>query len=485
MGGTNPQTLETQGRLTGLDVEGTFHAWHDGQNDRFDQKLGVRLERTIRVGDREYVINSNGDVRMLVGSLVRRQVTQDFIASDDLVAKPQYSTLLGRSVLPDGRTVVQVQVAPPGGDVEVVSFDGVTQMIDRVAFTDSDGIETLDYSDYRVVDNALVPFVEVDSDGDHQYDVTQHVLAVSVDKPISPDVFVPPPNRTVATDTPVTVKMSYLNGHYYVPVGIHGKTYTFLVDTGAQGVVIDSRIAAQLVLIPEGLLQVRGAKRVDAVGVASLDSIDVAGVDLPLGEVSIVNLNESTNGAFPIDGVLGYPFFAAAEVRMDFDHLTMTFGKPGSLPVLGQRLDLDTDRELVEVATKINNTPTDCLIDTGNSGELLVFNPFVQAHPGTIQFAGAQQVSNFGVGGSMSAVGTYVDELDLGTFRLYNRFANIMLSQSGAFADRIDGGNIGVGTLHNFVTTFDVANRAMYLQPSFSFDDGRYRARGVETPPHP
>jgi hypothetical protein len=485
LGGVQARTLETQGRLIGLDIEGTFHSWHDGDNDRFDQVLGVRREQTIRDGDREYVVTSNGDVRVLVGSLVRRQVTQDFIASDDLVDRPQYSTLIGSVALSDGRNVVQVQVAPPGGDVEVVSFDRVTQMIDRIAFTDSDGTETLDYGDYRVVEHVLVPFSEVDSDGDHQFDVTQHVTIVNVNKSISPDIFAPPTNVTVQTDVPITVKLTSQDGHYYVPVSIHGKTFAFLVDTGAQGVVIDSRVAAQLALVPQGLLQVRGARRISAIGVASLDSIGVAGVDLPLGEISIIDLNQSTGGAFPIDGVLGYPFFAAAEVRFDYDRLTMTFGKPGSLPVVGERIDLDTDRELAEVAVKINGTPTHCVVDTGNSNELLVFNPFVRAHPGTIPYAGAKQVSNFGVGGSMPAVGTYVDQLDLGSFRLFNRYTNVMLSDNGAFADRIDGGNIGVAILHNFVTTFDMANHAMYLKPGDSFDDGRYRARPDSSVPHP
>jgi len=482
LGGAQARTLETQGKLTGLEVEGTFHSWHDGDDDRFDQALGVRLERTIRDGDREYVVTSNGDVRVLVGSLVRRQVTQDFIASDALVDRPQYSTLIGNVALPDGRNVVQIQVAPPGGDVEVVSFDGATQMIDRIAFTDSDGTETLDYGDYRIVDHVLVPFTEVDSDGDHQFDVTQHVTIVNVNKPISPDVFAPPTNATVRTDVPVTVKLTYENGHYYAPVSIHGKTFAFLVDTGAQAVVIDSRVAAQLMLVPHGLLQVRGARRITAVGVAELDSIGVGGVDLPLGEISIVDLSQSTGGAFPIDGVLGYPFFAAAEVRFDYDRLTMTFGKPGSLPVVGEHIDLDTDRELAEVAVKINGTPTYCVVDTGNSNELLVYYPFVRAHPGTIPYAGSKQVSNFGVGGSMPAVGTFVDQLDVGTFRLFNRYANVMLSDSGAFADRIDGGNIGVAILRNFVTTFDMANRAIYLKRGDSFDDGRYRARPDDSP---
>jgi hypothetical protein len=52
-----------------------------------------------------------------------------------------------------------------------------------------------------------------------------------------------------------------------------------------------------------------------------------------------------------------------------------------------------------------------------------------------------------------------------------------MLADRGAFADRFDAGNIGMGVLKNFVSTFDIANSKIYLQRGAGFDDGRYRAR--------
>ncbi|MHB8146929.1 MAG: hypothetical protein ACYDGM_06675, partial [Vulcanimicrobiaceae bacterium] len=64
-----------------------------------------------------------------------------------------------------------------------------------------------------------------------------------------------------------------------------------------------------------------------------------------------------------------------------------------------------------------------------------------------------------------------------GPFRMFNRFASVVFSKHGAFADRNDAGNIGYGTLQNFVMTFDLANRALYLDRARAFDDGRYRPR--------
>jgi predicted aspartyl protease len=468
MGAHDPTTLETTGSIEGDQLHGRFHSWHDATDDRFDQLLGTRNERTIRNGDREFIVNMSGNVRELSGSLVARQRTQDFVASGDFVTQPQYDTLLGPAKLADGRAVVQIRVAPPSGDVETVSLDATSGLIDQTSYVESDGISTLTYSDYHVFHGALVPFTEIDSNGDVIFDVTMHVENVVVDRTIAPKIFVLPVTSMVSNDAPVTVKLTENNGHIYAPITLRGRTYNFLVDTGAQAVVVDSSVAQTNVLIPEGILEISGARRVTALGLAPLDAIQV---------VSVVDLGTSTGGAFPIDGVLGYPFFAAAEVRIDFQNLTMTFGKPGSLPPLGERLPLDTDRQLPELPARINGTATKVLVDTGNSVELLVFNPFVQAHVGLIPYVGAFQVHNYGVGGSTAAVGTTVDELDLGSYRLFNRRTNLMLGSTGAFADRVDGGNIGIATLSNFVVTFDLANRAMYLQRGPAFDDGRDRPR--------
>src|SRR5665213_2860349 len=101
-------------------------------------------------------------------------------------------------------------------------------MVDRISFVDGDGIETNDFSDYRVIHGALIPFTEVDSDGDHRYDSTQRVVSVRVNKAISSKNFATPQNSTIRTDVPITVPLQLIGGHYYAPVSIHGKTFRFL-----------------------------------------------------------------------------------------------------------------------------------------------------------------------------------------------------------------------------------------------------------------
>ncbi|MBV9439670.1 MAG: hypothetical protein JOZ24_06740, partial [Candidatus Eremiobacteraeota bacterium] len=68
-----------------------------------------------------------------------------------------------------------------------------------------------------------------------------------------------------------------------------------------------------------------------------------------------------------------------------------------------------------------------------------------------------------------------LDALRLGEYDLYHRSVNVILARSGAFADRVDAGNVGLGILKNFVATFDLAGGTLYLARGTGFDDGRYR----------
>ena len=475
LGAKRPHTTVASGTLEGLGLEGTFTTWRDGKRERDDELLGLRTQRTLRLDDVEYVQNPNGDVRVLRGIMARRQVTEDFIDSGDFARHPENDAFEGAAVLRDGRKVWRVRVSPANGEPYDVALDANTSMIDQTAYVDGDAVVTSSFDDYRVVDGALVPFLEVDSSGNASFDITSHVKTVEVNKPIDPAVFEPFKSTVVDADAAVTVPLLYDRGHLFVRAVANGMPLLFLIDSGSQGVFLDPGAAQRLGLKTEGTLEVRGARRTNGLGVAALEAIDIGHARLPLHVVSVVDLSSIVYNGATVDGVLGYPFFAAAEVRVDPDRLTMTVGRPGSLKPQGTEVAIDTDRELPETTTTINRVPGRFLLDTGNSNELLVFHAFVRDHPSVAFYAGSHYAQNSGVGGGSAAVRTMVNEIDLGPYKMYNRYADVMLSENGAFADRNEAGNIGLGTLKNFVFTFDLAHDALFLDPTRSFDNGRGR----------
>ncbi len=483
---TMPRTLQTQGTLEGLGLHGSFRTWRDGGRERYDETLGIRAQRTLRLDGAEWMQNANGDVRELRGVVARRQLSQDSIDSGDFARHPENDTLLGRARLRDGRDVWQIRVEPPGGEPFGVALDAATFMVDEKAYVEGDGVTTIDYSDYRVVRGALYALVSVESNGDRAYDITSRVAAVVVNDPIDPSVFAPLQPAVVDAPNPVKVALLTDAGHYFVRGTVDGQSLLFLVDSGSQALFVDPAVAQRLNRTPEGSLEVRGTKRVSGRGVIALDGIDIGDAHLPARVVSVVDLSTVTYNGKTVDGVLGYPFFAAAEVRLDPDSMTMTIARPGGLAVRGTPIPIDTDRELPEVTARLNGT-TDgrFLVDTGNSNDLLVFHAFAQAHPGVVFVGTAQNFAkNGGVGGSSAALPAVVYRLEIGPFNLYNRYADVMLSDAGAFSDRYEAGNIGLAALKNFVFTFDYSNRTLFLDKTRWFDDGRYRASSQSAQPH-
>lgn len=474
-GAAAPRSIESTGTVAGAQLHGTFHSWHQDDRSRFDETLGVRSDRSLQLGERRFEQNSSGDVIELKGVLMRRGVTQDFIGSPDLFAKPQYAKLVGETKLDDGSDVFRVDVSPPDGETETIYLDAATHLLDRLEYVDGDGLFTVDYSDYRPVNGFLWSFKQVQSDGDHPFDIAQTITQVVTNKKISGTVFAPLVPAKLVSDGPVTVPLTEQRGALYAPVVIHGITFTFLVDSGAQGIVLDSRVATRLGLLPEGSFEARGASRIGGIGVASLDKIHIGAATLPVNVCSILDLAGSTDGRFAIDGILGYALFGAAMVQIDPAKKTMTLAAPGALRSLGAKFDIDVDRELPEVMASVNGIDGRFLVDTGNGNELLLFHPFLLAHAGLFgpQFRSA--ASGYGVGGATRAMAATVDTLDLGPYHLYHRATSLIQSTQGAFADRVNAGNIGLGVLSNFIVTFDAYNRVMYLSPGSEFNDGRDR----------
>jgi hypothetical protein len=469
-----PQTHETTGTLLGAGISGTFHEWADGDKVRRDDSFGIRTQHTLRVGDRLWQQDENGEIRELQGIVARRQVTEDFIDSGEFAHHPEDVRFVDRETLYDGRDVYVLAVAPPNGEPFRVALDTTTWLVDQESFVDGDSRQMATYSDYKVVDGLLIPYTEVDSDGTHEFDITSHVTTVAVDQPIAASIFALLPESTLGNAKPVIVPYEEHGGLMFAKVTIDGKQHTFLIDSAAQADVFDVSLAAALGLHPEGTVEIRGTGRTTSPGVVEAPPITLGGVTFPMHVATVLKLPQFAQVS--VDGILGYPFFAAAELRFDPTQENITIGAPGSLPIDGTKLDVDTDRQLPEITAQVQGASTRVIVDTGDSRELLVFKSFIDQHPGLVSLALLGPTLNRGIGGSVDTVGTIVYTLQLGPYRLFNRYADVVLSTTGAFADRNDGGNVGYGSLRNFVVTFDLAEHALYLQKAQGFDDGHDRS---------
>ncbi len=371
----------------------------------------------------------------------------------------------------------------PGGVPETLWIDPQSGLPLRLEYLDGDGPSYVDYADWRDVQGRKIAFRSTVTDGDHRFDTVEQTTSVRIDVPIDPAAFAPLVARTLQTDRVHTLPLVERGGHVGVNVRIAERDWFFLLDTGAQSILVDGPVLAAAGVAGSGALEVRGATRSGGLRLARLPSIELDGARLDDVVVSSLDLGASLGGGLKIDGILGYPFFAAALVEMDFAHKLLRFGPPGSFVPAGNRVELDVDRELAEATFRLDDrVDAPFIVDTGNSGEMFLYRAFLEAHPGIVPLSTAATL-NYGLGGSNAAYRTSLDALRLGGVDLYHRSVDVVLAKDGAFADRVDAGNVGLGVLRNFVATFDLGGGALYLRPGSAFDDGRRRTAHISATP--
>jgi len=461
---TDVATIETEGTITGEGLSGDFHSWRRGDDERDDERLGPRVETTFRRGTRIWVRNANGNVRELHGVLLRRALTDQFVDSGAFLHAPDRVRFAGFGTI-GGKRMWRIEVNAVGGEPETLWIGVDDGLPARSEYVDGDGTTEVDLSDWRTVDGQKIAFHSVTTDGDHAFDLVEQTTAVVIGQPIADEQFVPLVSRTFASDGVQTVPLVQIGSHIGCTVSIDGEAYAFLIDSGAQSVIVDAHAAQRMHLDEQGALEVRGAVRAGGLHIARLPHLSIGGASLDDLIVSTIDLQSSAGGG-AVDGILGYPFFASGLVQLDFADNVMRFGPPGSFDPPGERVPLDVDREIPEATVRLNGTvDTPFIVDSGNSGEVLLYRPFLDSHPGIVPASGSHSV-NYGVGGSDETYRTHLDSLRIGSVALDHLTVDVVLASSGAFADRVDGGNLGLEVLRRFIVTFDLGNGAMYLLPA-------------------
>ena len=468
------ETLVTSGTLTGEGESGTFASWETADRERDDERLGVRVERTLRIGDHVWLENASGNVRELHGVLYRHARTQQLIDSAAFTREPDRVRYAGETTV-GGRAAFELDVTAQGGDPESVWFDSATALPVREAYLDGDGLTTVELSDWRNVAGRLVAMRSVVSDGDHACDLVQTITDVQTNVAVDADTFAPRASRTLEAETPQTIPLIEREGHYLCVATVDGRPFTFLIDSGAQNVLIDSHVARVLHLAESGAMEIRGMRRSGGLHSVRIARLGIGEAHLDDVVASSIDIRASLGTSLKIDGILGYPFFASSLVKLDFAHDVMVVGAPASFAPQGTRLGIDVDRELAEGNVGLGAAgAAPFIVDTGSSDDVMLFGGFVDRHPGLVPFTGVQS-SSFGFGGAAQTYRTQLDALTFAGYPLYHRATDVVLAPNGAFADRFDAGDIGLGVLRNFVVTFDFPEDALFVDRGAAFDDGRNR----------
>lgn len=261
----------------------------------------------------------------------------------------------------------------------------------------------------------------------------------------------------------VTLPVEILGGHVYVKTKVNGIDGRFVLDSGAGIVVLTPEFARKL-----GFLA--GGKKGTATGVggnvkietAALTTLETGGARLENVLAAVIPMPQ----ALEADGLLGFEYFQAFVVTLDYENARLTLTKPKKFQPTGDGLPLKVTRTpAVEVS--LDGHKAQMEVDTGANGGVTFNTPFVEREQLRENYSPRFEMpTGRGVGGVAYGTVARAKSLTLGAFHLSGPIVEMSRQKVGAESQKEDDGRIGYDVLSRFVVTFDYERKKLYLTPN-------------------
>ena len=156
----------------------------------------------------------------------------------------------------------------------------------------------------------------------------------------------------------------------WIPVVVNGKTYDFILDTGASFTMISQDLAKDMgAKIIGDPVFVGGGESTGGYGHrAFIENMNVGPVSLK-NVIAFVSENPTDDDPLKVDAVLGMDFIErAGEIQIDLAAMTLIIpAQTTALPASGRNIILETNIPVVE-STDANGNRYTFILDTGASG---------------------------------------------------------------------------------------------------------------------
>jgi predicted aspartyl protease len=257
-----------------------------------------------------------------------------------------------------------------------------------------------------------------------------------------------------------------------IPVETNGVAGSFLIDTGADGMIIDSAFARRLGLEPSGVVSLERNYSTEQAGTVVAARVRIgpklwSGVPFAVLDLSTLSRMQEV----PIVGVLGTDLLGAMTVRLSYSSGTaevITDTRESAPPVALRKV-----RKRYFVPVRIGPSTFDMLLDSGTN-MTAISNSAWRTLPLSwkpknwvegIQSSGTPPESFIACIPALVWGDRAPGEMVLRDFPL----RVIMPSPSGSFADAAFAGILGGDILERFEVTLDLQHASMYLKPDPGF----------------
>lgn len=362
---------------------------------------------------------------------------------------------------------VALRLAEPGGLVPATLWiDRRTWLPSRLSVPYERGPYTAAYSDYRAALGMRLPFTVETRYGSSS---VRHVAAVAVIPAAQAGFAAPPPVPPARFDSSAPARLALRRGtpfgpsapgHLFAEAAVDGTAAGwFLLDSGADGMMIDTALADRLGLPVVGRTRPIGAdgrpreatyRRAHSFRVGRLT------FDNPLFLALDLSGNNAPPGAAR-SGVIGYDVFARAVVEFARGGEWATVCDPAAyrLPAPGRWRPLEFLDLAPAVTTRFEGGRTGLFqIDTGAAGTVDFYRQYVEAER-LLAGRDTHEVQSAGAGGAFAMREGRIGRFELGG----RRFSNLEAGFRTNFSREGGAGIVGRALMAPFLVVFDYPHR--------------------------
>lgn len=374
----------------------------------------------------------------------------------------------------NGKNYHQFALFPERGDSTFIFINVSSGLIDyRVEISSGLKMRT-SYTDYRVVNNVLIPFESTTEGIGTSFQVSSRLDSIFFNIEIPDSIFVNPSERENLFNFGngkkyAEVPFSINRGHITFQARVNGQgPFHFMLDSGAGSSLLSPGMINALDLKPFGALPARGVGGLNSIKIVEIDSISIGNLTLAYNRIGVISSDSRTNrilGEF--DGILGYDFISRFPIRIDFDrslitvfHKDFTPPNPNGIPV---SLEIQFQLPLIDV--EVNGVKTRTVIDIGAQVEYALREKSMAYLSLKDIFDSSNQISKIiGIGGVERVKIVKLDSIKIDKLIINN--PRILLFETGTtfpMQEYIEG-LIGLELLDEFNIFVDYSRGKIYFE---------------------
>ena len=252
---------------------------------------------------------------------------------------------------------------------------------------------------------------------------------------------------------------------------------TFILDTGASGLVVDRRRARELALKETADQDAR-------TGGGSVDASTIGGVTVRVGRAELAGASMSALDLRPlesglgrrIDGILGYDLFDRYVVEIDYERRQVRLHEPSTYRNERHAVPIALVEQLPIVRAQIvgaGRTATAPLeLDTGLTGSLTLTRPFVDEHAIIEPDQSRLRITTGALlPGKVAAEVVRVERVRVGPLEIPNLVTSVTPTADDAGVEGDTVGLLGGALLRRFTLVVDYSRSRILLEPNGAFPE--------------